>query len=130
MPVPVGQASTFDPRCDSSGVAVDLVLHERFSGSRRVAVRADGALHVATVEVSQWRCKMLSMSPATASRPCPRCGATESIRVVYGYPTAETFEAAERGEVSLGGCVIGEESPDFMCRRCEQPLPWVAPRDD
>jgi hypothetical protein len=48
---------------------------------------------------------------------------------VYGYPTRETFEAAERGELALGGCVIDEESPDYECRGCGAPLPSVAADD-
>ena len=60
--------------------------------------------------------------------PCPRCGSTDAVEIVYGYPTAETFEAAERGEIVLGGCVIGPEAPDYECRACQAPLPWIFPR--
>jgi hypothetical protein len=48
------------------------------------------------------------------------------VPIVYGYPTSELFEVAERGEVRLGGCVIGNESPDYECRDCRALLPWVA----
>jgi hypothetical protein len=58
--------------------------------------------------------------------PCPRCGSTDAVRIMYGYPTWETFVAADRGELALGGCVIGEESPDFECRSCRAALTWVA----
>ncbi|UCH79180.1 MAG: hypothetical protein JSU81_04330 [Candidatus Coatesbacteria bacterium] len=35
---------------------------------------------------------------------CPKCGSDENvIPIVYGYPSEELFEAAERGEVALGG---------------------------
>jgi hypothetical protein len=35
---------------------------------------------------------------------CPQCDSSENvIPIVYGYPSEELFEAAERGEVSLGG---------------------------
>ncbi len=40
-------------------------------------------------------------------KTCPTCGA-EFIPVIYGMPGSELFEAEERGEVVLGGCV-----PDF-----------------
>jgi DNA-directed RNA polymerase subunit RPC12/RpoP len=66
------------------------------------------------------------MTARPALPACPSCGSTDAVRIVYGYPTAETAEAAERGEVELGGCVIGQESPDYVCRRCGAPLPWVA----
>jgi hypothetical protein len=59
-------------------------------------------------------------------RPCPRCGSTDAIRIIYGLPDHELFEASERGEVALGGCVIGDESPDFECRACGAALPFVA----
>lgn len=48
-------------------------------------------------------------------RKCPVCGAP-GVRIVYGMPGGELFEAANRGEVVLGGCVIGGDDPDFACR--------------
>lgn len=66
------------------------------------------------------------MRTAAPPRPCPRCGSTDAIRIIYGLPDHELFAASERGEVALGGCVIGEESPDFECRACGAPLPFVA----
>ena len=69
---------------------------------------------------------MTTQSPA---RPCPTCGSTDAVPILYGYPTNEAFEASERGEFVLGGCVVGEESPDFECSGCGAPLPWVAPDD-
>ncbi len=41
----------------------------------------------------------------TKSPTCPRCGSA-SIPIVYGLPSGELFEAADRGEVALGGCEI------------------------
>jgi hypothetical protein len=32
---------------------------------------------------------------------CPRCGSADVVSILYGMPTAEAFEEAERGE--LGG---------------------------
>ena len=49
---------------------------------------------------------------------CPRCGG-EAIRIVYGFPTFETFEAAERGEVMLGGCVEFGEPATLHCPTCD-----------
>jgi hypothetical protein len=60
---------------------------------------------------------------------CPRCGAAiEPVPIAYGYPTQETFEAADRGEVRLGGCIVEPESPDFVCPACDALLPFVADR--
>lgn len=61
--------------------------------------------------------------------PCPACGSTDAVRIVYGLPGADLFEAADGGEVRLGGCLIGEESPDYECRSCDAPLPWIAADD-
>ena len=62
----------------------------------------------------------------TKLRPCPRCRSTDAVRIVYGYPSLPLGEAAERGEVVLGGCLWGPESPDYECRSCGSALPWVA----
>lgn len=76
----------------------------------------------------------MTLTPSTTAQPqlppCPACGSPRALRIVYGLPTAEAFEEAERGEFALGGCVIGPESPDYECRDCGVPLPWVAPDDD
>jgi hypothetical protein len=53
-----------------------------------------------------------------------------ALRIVYGLPIHVAFEASERGEFALGGCVIGPESPDYECRDCGTSLPWVARNDD
>jgi hypothetical protein len=62
--------------------------------------------------------------------PCPRCGSTDAVEIIYGLPDMELGMAAERGEVVLGGCIVGDESPDYECRRCGTPLPWVRPSDE
>jgi hypothetical protein len=59
-------------------------------------------------------------------RRCPACGSGDAVRIAYGYPSLELGQAAERGEVVLGGCLVGPESPDYECRRCGAALPWVA----
>ncbi len=48
----------------------------------------------------------------TRNSSCPRCGSA-SIPIVYGLPSGELFEAADRVEVALGGCEIQEAT-----RRC------------
>ena len=50
-------------------------------------------------------------------RKCPQCGG-KVVRILYGEPTPEAFEAAERGEFVLGGCLVNELSPDWECLGC------------
>ena len=50
--------------------------------------------------------------------PCPRC-ASACIPIVYGLPGSELIEAAIRGEVRLGGCIIEGEDPQWACTVCE-----------
>jgi hypothetical protein len=67
---------------------------------------------------------------ATTQLPlCPSCGARDTVRILYGYPTVDMGRAEERGEIILGGCVIGPESPDYECGTCHALLPWVADDD-
>jgi hypothetical protein len=64
---------------------------------------------------------------STTVRSCPRCGQEITpTPIVYGYPSGEMFESAERGEIRLGGCIIGDESPEFECPQCHASLPWMA----
>ena len=42
------------------------------------------------------------------------------VPIVYGMPGSELMEAAARGEVSLGGCVVHEDMPAFVCLACEE----------
>ena len=61
-------------------------------------------------------------------RTCPRCRAQiDPLPIVYGYPTRETWLEAQSGRIRLGGCVIGDESPDYVCPACDALLPWVNP---
>ena len=49
---------------------------------------------------------------------CPRCGSDSTVRIVYGMPVYATFEAAQRGEVALGGCVVQPGQPTRACKSC------------
>lgn len=48
---------------------------------------------------------------------CPKCN-SELTKIVYGLPTPETAESAERGEIMLGGCCISPFSPKYHCKKC------------
>lgn len=51
---------------------------------------------------------------------CPRCGSSDVVPIIFGYPTRETEELANRGEVVLGGCIMppAKEYVDSVCRAC------------
>ena len=49
---------------------------------------------------------------------CPKC-CHNAIPIMYGYPSPEMFEAAEAGKIALGGCVIGDNDPDWKCAECD-----------
>lgn len=35
--------------------------------------------------------------------------------ILHGLPSFEAFEAADRGEVVLGGCLVTDDDPEFAC---------------
>ena len=51
---------------------------------------------------------------------CPKCDSTEVIRIIYGLPAdrEEAMKADREGKIKLGGCIVGEESPNFTCKSC------------
>lgn len=52
---------------------------------------------------------------------CPTCAAP-LMEIVYGMPGPGLFEASDRGEVVIGGCVITGFDPTHQCRAGHQ---WV-----
>ena len=52
-------------------------------------------------------------------RRCPKCGSPDVVPILYGCPTPEGMEAAERGEIRLGGCCVTDRDPSRFCRACE-----------
>ena len=56
-------------------------------------------------------------SAAQPSTLCSRCGGS-TIPIAYGMPDADFFDAAERGEVELAGCIMPEDPPTRRCRTC------------
>jgi hypothetical protein len=55
--------------------------------------------------------------PGTAPERCGNCD-TELRPIVYGFPAGELADAADRGELFLGGCCISDDSPTHRCPRC------------
>ena len=59
------------------------------------------------------------MPKTPTTRTCPVCGGT-ALPLVIGMPGPDLAEAAGRGEVILGGCVMDDGSiPTWQCRDCE-----------
>lgn len=53
---------------------------------------------------------------------CPKCKSENIVPIMYGYPSCEAFEDAEKGNLKLGGCEIlidGFAMPDRFCKDCE-----------
>lgn len=50
--------------------------------------------------------------------PCPKCGSPHTKPILYGLPTWEAIQAAERGEVVLAGCVLMGDDPKWYCPEC------------
>jgi len=61
---------------------------------------------------------------------CPVCMSPRIVPVIYGYPTAETDQRASRGEVILGGDIVGwgELEHTWQCRTCDRS--WAMLDDD
>jgi hypothetical protein len=49
---------------------------------------------------------------------CPACAERSVVSILYGMPDHKLFEAAERGEVVIGGCMVGPDQPTAVCRSC------------
>lgn len=63
-----------------------------------------------------------SVLPVSAGRcvvnvdTCPSCGQMTVVEITFGMPAPDMFEAEERGEVILGGCLLpGPDEPRRPC---------------
>ena len=52
------------------------------------------------------------------ARRCPECRGNETVPIAYGMPGLDLAEAAERGELVLGGCCITGDDPRWHCNAC------------
>lgn len=69
------------------------------------------------------------MSRARRPHKCPYCLSTDTVRIVYGFPSAELVEQAEREEVALGGCIVSDNDPNRTCNTCGESFSTRAVRD-
>jgi len=61
-------------------------------------------------------------SPVMKTWRCPNCRAKAGVPVQYGLPNRLSAEAAERGELVLGGCVLTDDDPPRCCTNCRAAL--------
>lgn len=69
---------------------------------------------------------------STAPRACPRCAAELVIPVVWGKPSPDDFDRAEKGEFALGGCCVPGDlgkATYWACGVCGYHFP-VAPLEN
>ena len=52
------------------------------------------------------------------TRFCPDCGG-ELIPILWGYPSSDMLQKAEREEIFLGGCCLPPNSPNYHCKNCD-----------
>ncbi len=66
---------------------------------------------------------MKTIKVKSKPQTCPKCNG-KIVDIIYGEPSYELFEAAERGEVVLGGCCICVDEngnindPSWECTNC------------
>lgn len=52
---------------------------------------------------------------------CPVCKSNQFvIPILYGKPGKVLILQAERGEIRLGGCRVGPQSPKYYCKKDEK----------
>jgi DNA-directed RNA polymerase subunit RPC12/RpoP len=53
-------------------------------------------------------------------RKCSNCGSKRIANILYGMPgfSDELQRDIELGKIILGGCLIGEDDPDWQCADC------------
>ena len=49
---------------------------------------------------------------------CPKCKSEHTAPIMYGYHASEAWEASERGEIILGGCMVFPHQEDYGCLDC------------
>ena len=50
---------------------------------------------------------------------CPECKASDTVDIVYGYPSEQTLQSWYKKEIELGGCIVQDENPQHKCKTCE-----------
>ena len=53
---------------------------------------------------------------------CPSCGAKDIAVILYGLPgiTKELEKAIENKKITLGGCLVYDGAPQWVCNACNR----------
>ena len=57
-------------------------------------------------------------------RKCPACGHAPVAEILYGYPGFPLIdnEDLDSGRITLGGCVVTGDDPEWECTQCGQKI--------
>ena len=56
-------------------------------------------------------------------KQCPLCLEVKNITpIVYGLPSKTMMREAKKGRISLGGCIVTENQPEFYCKKDDFPF--------
>ncbi len=71
---------------------------------------------------------------AAEGRPqsCPACGSPRIARILYGLPgfSKDLEGALSQGTVTLGGCLVTWDDPEWECLECGQKIDASPKRRD
>ena len=51
---------------------------------------------------------------------CPFCKSSNTVPIIWGYPTKKTLGRWQRGEIQLGGCEKSEHDFNRFCKDCQR----------
>ncbi len=62
-----------------------------------------------------------SLPKAPKGLTCPACGSKDKAVILYGLPplSEELEKAIAQGQVTLGGCLIYDGAPQWVCNACD-----------
>ena len=53
------------------------------------------------------------------SLQCPECKSKNVAWILWGYPNMDAIqEQLDKGEITLGGCIITDNDPKWECNVC------------
>ena len=55
----------------------------------------------------------------TEQERCPKCKSKNVAWILWGYPNMNLIqEELDKGEITLGGCIITDNDPKWECNDC------------